>query len=67
MYSFIFYFCIFFSDTLFQLRVSNRFEVSPIDCKGCDSRKPVLRRGVANNEGADQPVHPHSLISPFFY
>ena len=30
---------------------------------GLDARKPV--RGFANNQGADQPVHPHSLISTF--
>ena len=31
---------------------------------GLDVRKPVFR-GFANNKGADQPVHPHSLISTF--
>ena len=30
---------------------------------GLDARKPVF--GVANNTGADQPGHPHSLISAF--
>ena len=28
-------------------------------------RKKTCLRGFANNTGADQPAHPHSLISPF--
>ena len=35
---------------------------------GPDARKPVLGGGgvgVANNTGADKPVHPRSLISAF--
>ena len=32
---------------------------------GPDARKPVLGAGVANNTGADKPVHPRSLISAF--
>ena len=28
-------------------------------------RKKTCLRGFANNTGADQPVHPHSLISTF--
>ena len=31
---------------------------------GLDARKPVFR-GFANNTGADQPAHTHSLISAF--
>ena len=31
---------------------------------GLNARKPVLR-GFANNTGADQPAHSHSLISTF--
>ena len=31
---------------------------------GLDARKRVF--GFANNTGADQPVHPRSLISAFF-
>ena len=28
-------------------------------------REKTCLRGFANNKGADQPVHPHSLISAF--
>ena len=28
-------------------------------------REKTCLRGVANNKGADQPAHPHSLISTF--
>ena len=31
---------------------------------GPAARKPVFR-GSANNTGADQPAHPHNLISAF--
>ena len=35
---------------------------------GLDARKPVFRvceAGYGKNKDADQPAHPHSLISPF--
>ena len=28
-------------------------------------REETCLRGVKNNKGADQPAHPHNLISPF--
>ena len=28
-------------------------------------REKTCLRGIANNNGADQPAHPHSLISAF--
>ena len=30
-------------------------------------REKTCLRGYANNKGADQPAHPRSLISAFFY
>ena len=38
---------------------------STINNMGPDARKPVLGAVVANNTGADKPVHPRSLISAF--
>ena len=32
-------------------------------CERCNFLEPVF--GVCENKGADQPVHPHSLISAF--
>ena len=45
---------------------SRKYLFSKLCCihMGLDARKPVFR-GFANNKGADQPVHPCSLISAF--
>ena len=52
------------------IRLSNIMDIKETSNKlyvyqmGLDARKPVFR-GFANNSGANQPVHPRSLISAF--
>ena len=68
-----------FSLKIFMLKVSYCFQSLSVASRaastmlsmanmGLDTRKPVLGGGggVANNTGADQPAHLHSLISAFF-
>ena len=63
---FLFFFFFFFTVKLDATNsfLSNKTEVRPIYLKmGHIMRKPVL--SYVNNNGADKPAHPRSLISSF--
>ena len=44
--------------------MENSIDFSQLTSFGSRREKPCLR-GAADNTGADQPAHPHSLISTF--